>query len=55
MDVVIICVGFLYRYAQVYIGVHYPGDILGGAIFGCLLGYGAAYKANRLKTQRHHL
>lgn len=25
---------FLVGYAQVYVGVHYPGDILGGAILG---------------------
>lgn len=26
-------------YAQVYVGVHYPGDVLGGAILGCLIGW----------------
>ena len=26
-------------YAQVYIGVHFPLDVTGGAIFGCLVGY----------------
>ncbi|WP_341840996.1 phosphatase PAP2 family protein [Chitinophaga caseinilytica] len=25
-------------YAQVYVGVHYPTDILGGALLGCLAG-----------------
>jgi undecaprenyl-diphosphatase len=25
-------------YAQVYVGVHYPSDVICGAIFGCLLG-----------------
>jgi membrane-associated phospholipid phosphatase len=25
-------------YAQVYVGVHYPGDILGGAVLGILIG-----------------
>lgn len=29
-------------YAQVYIGVHYPLDILGGALLGALVGYGTA-------------
>lgn len=25
--------------AQVYVGVHYPGDVLGGAVLGALLGW----------------
>lgn len=29
-------------YVQVYVGVHYPSDVLGGALLGCLIGYGAA-------------
>ena len=30
--------GTLVSYAQVYVGVHYPGDVLGGAVLGFLLG-----------------
>jgi undecaprenyl-diphosphatase len=26
-------------YAQVYVGVHYPSDVIGGAFFGVLMGY----------------
>lgn len=26
-------------YTRIYLGVHYPGDILGGAIWGVLVGY----------------
>lgn len=26
-------------YSRIYVGVHYPGDILGGAILGALIGY----------------
>jgi undecaprenyl-diphosphatase len=29
----------LISYAQVYVGVHYPFDVLGGAILGCSLGF----------------
>ena len=29
----------LVSYSRIYLGVHYPGDILGGLIFGSLLGY----------------
>ncbi|MEO6252953.1 MAG: phosphatase PAP2 family protein [Ferruginibacter sp.] len=43
---------FMIGYAQIYVGVHYPFDVLGGAIFGCLVGYGTAYIANsRLKEK----
>ncbi len=29
----------LVSYAQVYVGVHYPFDILGGAFLGCVIGW----------------
>ena len=29
-------------YAQVYVGVHYPLDVIGGAVLGCLIGYGTS-------------
>lgn len=35
---------FLVCYAQVYVGKHYPGDILVGAIFGTFIGF-LMYKA----------
>jgi membrane-associated phospholipid phosphatase len=30
----------LISYAQIYVGVHFPLDILGGTILGCSIGYG---------------
>ena len=30
---------FSIAFAQVYVGVHYPTDVLTGAILGCLIGY----------------
>ena len=30
---------FTISYAQVYVGVHYPGDVIGGGILGCMIGY----------------
>lgn len=38
---------FLICYAQVYVGVHYPTDVIGGAIIGSLIGYGMATIYNR--------
>jgi undecaprenyl-diphosphatase len=29
----------LVSYSRIYLGVHYPGDIMGGAIFGILIGW----------------
>jgi len=29
----------LVSYSRVYLGVHYPGDIIGGAILGAVIGY----------------
>ncbi|HCL84670.1 MAG TPA: hypothetical protein DIC22_11885 [Chitinophagaceae bacterium] len=31
---------FMISYAQVYVGVHYPLDITGGAVMGSVIGYG---------------
>jgi undecaprenyl-diphosphatase len=37
--VFIIFWALLVSYSRIYLGVHYPGDILGGAILGIVLGY----------------
>jgi len=34
-------------YAQVYVGVHYPTDVLGGAIIGSIVGYIVAFIYNK--------
>jgi undecaprenyl-diphosphatase len=45
---------FFIGYAQIYVGVHYPGDVIGGGILGCLLGYGTAYILNRFTVEKQH-
>lgn len=34
-------------YGQVYVGVHYPGDILGGALVGALIGWVTSWIFNK--------
>jgi membrane-associated phospholipid phosphatase len=46
---------FFICYAQVYVGVHYPGDVIGGGILGCLLGYGTAFILNRFTVEKNNL
>jgi undecaprenyl-diphosphatase len=38
LGVVALLFAALLAYARVYIGVHYPGDVLGGALLGTLVG-----------------
>ena len=37
----------LVSYSRIYLGVHYPGDILGGALLGLLIGWLVYYLFNR--------
>jgi len=36
----------LIAYAQVYVGVHYPLDVMAGALLGLLLGYFVSSRFN---------
>lgn len=41
----------LMNISRIIAGVHYPSDILGGAVVGILTGYGVFYFAEKLKTK----
>lgn len=41
----------LTAYSRIYLGVHYPGDILTGAIMGILVGTGFAYAHDKLRVK----
>jgi undecaprenyl-diphosphatase len=36
---VMVIYAFLVSYSRIYLGVHYPGDVLAGAIMGSLIGF----------------
>ena len=42
----------LLSYSRVYLGAHYPADVLGGATIGALLGWGAATIFGRVQRSR---
>lgn len=41
----------LFSFTRIYLGVHYPGDVLCGAILGTLIGYFIYWSANKLKPE----
>ena len=43
VTIVLVSWAAIVSYSRVYLGVHYPGDIIGGAIFGWIVGYGFAW------------
>jgi undecaprenyl-diphosphatase len=53
----ILIFAFLISYSRIYVGVHYPLDVLGGMIIGALFGYIAAktfhYVLSHNEKQKH--
>lgn len=47
----IFCWAIVVSYSRIYLGVHYPGDIIGGAILGMVLGYSVFYLYNLIGTR----
>ena len=42
----------LVSYSRIYMGVHFPGDIICGAIVGMILGFGIGYLVNFVTNKR---
>ena len=42
----------LLSYSRIYLGAHYPADVLGGAAVGALLGWAAATLFKRLNSRQ---
>lgn len=49
--IISICWATIVSYSRIYLGVHYPGDVIGGIIFGSILGI-LLSKANRYLIKR---
>lgn len=44
----------LVSYSRIYLGVHYPSDIFGGALLGIAVGSFVFYIAKKLQLKNHH-
>ena len=42
----------LVAYSRIYMGVHFPGDVICGAAVGMILGFGIGYLVNYVKIKR---
>ena len=42
----------LVSYSRIYMGVHFPGDIICGAVVGMMLGFGIGYLVNFVTNKR---
>ena len=47
LTAVLLLYALIMSYSRIYLGVHYPGDILAGAAIGCLLGCLFAWATSR--------
>ena len=52
LAVVLLSWAVLNAYSRIYLGVHYPGDILFGTITGCLVGWGIYQIYKRLNVRK---